>query len=168
MNTDTEVAMLIQSLRFQCRLRDLSFLNPAHSDEKVARISASLGRLAAGRYVIGVGPYCGEVIKIGNHPIRLGRHASLLEEPHEEVVDYVVNDASLLGPCEVSRLHATLDGSDCDKESVMLSDETSSTGTWLQPQMQRIDPETPTCLSHGDMFSLGGSGTNLFLVFVKK
>jgi hypothetical protein len=158
-----QVAVLVDGLRFQCRVRELAFFDPASAPERAERIAASLSRLGAGRYVIGLGPNCQEVIRIGRHPVRLGRHASLLEEPREEVIDFAVNDASLHGPREVSRLHCTIDPAGCGEDELMLVDEASSTGTWIMPAMERIEAHEPTRIGAGSMFSLGPSGTNLFL-----
>lgn len=159
-----ELALLIDSARFECRLRELAFFGPAGTDDRANRIAASLDRLPAGRYAIGLGPNCSQTIRIGRLPVRLGRHASPLEVPRDEVVDYTVDDASLHGPREVSRLHCTLDSTDCGDDEVAVIDEGSSTGTWIQPLDSRMEPHMRTLLRHGSMFSLGPSGTNLFMV----
>lgn len=158
-----DAAVLIDGLRFQCRLRELAFFDTGSATERVQRIAASLAQLGPGRYVIGLGPNCQEVIRIGRHPVRLGRHASPLETPRDEVIDYAVNDASLQGPREVSRLHCTIDPSECGENEIRLIDEQSSTGTWLMPAMDRIEPTQPAVLAAGSIFSLGPTGTNLFL-----
>lgn len=158
-----DAAALVDGLRFQCRLRELAFFDPGSAAERVHRTAASLAQLGAGRYVIGLGPNCQEVIRIGRHPVRLGRHASPLETPRDEVIDFAVNDASLQGPREVSRLHCTIDPSDCGDDEIRLIDEQSSTGTWLMPSMDRVEPSQPTVLASGSIFSLGPTGTNLFL-----
>jgi hypothetical protein len=159
-----ELAALIDSARFECRLRELAFFVPAGAEERAHRIAASLERLPAGRYAVGLGPNCSQTIRVGRHPVRLGRHASPLEEPRDEVVDYTVDDASLHGPREVSRVHCTLDPTDCGDDEVAVIDEGSSTGTWIQPLSTRVEPHMRTLLRHGSMFSLGPSGTNLFMV----
>lgn len=165
--SDSTLAAALDSMRFQCRVRELAFFDPVSSELRAARIAETIEMLPIGRYVIGVGPNCGDVIKIGSHPIRFGRNASILEETSEEVVDYSVNDASITGPREVSRVHATLDGAKCSGDEVVLLDEQSSTGTWLYPKMVRVAPDSPVTLRHGSLFSLGPSGTNLFVVIVR-
>ena len=159
------LAVLIDSARFQCRLRELSFFEPAGAGERATRIAASIERLPPGRYLIGLGPNCSQTIRIGKHPIRIGRHASPLEESRDDVIDYAVDDASLHGPREVSRLHCTIDPEACGPDEIALIDEGSSTGTWMQPSSERVEPFARSMLEHGTMFSLGPSGTNLF-VFV--
>jgi len=157
------LAVLIDSARFQCRLRELSFFEPSGASERATRIAASIERLPAGRYLIGLGPNCSQTIRIGKHPVRIGRHASPLEESHDEVVDYTVDDASLHGPREVSRLHCTIDSQGCSFNEVAVIDEGSSTGIWLQPSRERIESHAKNVFEHGTMFSLGPSGTNLFI-----
>lgn len=157
----------LEALRFECRLRELSFFTPSSNAARTARIAATLESLNAGRYVIGLGPNCGDVIRVGRYPIRLGRHAGVLEESAEGVVDYAINDASIVGPREVSRLHATLDPTQCPSDAIQLRDEESSTGTWLYPTMTRVLPANPSILRHGSLFSLGPSTTNLFVMVVR-
>ena len=163
-----QLAAALDSMRLHCRLRELAFFHPASTDERVARIAAAIEAFPAGLFLVGLGPNCGETIRIGEHPIRLGRHASILERSTDEVVDYSINDASLVGPREVSRLHATLDTAKCASDEVQLCDENSSTGTWLHPEMTRVPPDSPAILRHGALFSLGPSGTNLFVLIVRE
>ena len=157
------LAAVIDGLRYQCRVRDLAFFDPASQRERVGRITASLERLGAGRYVIGLGPNCQEVLRVGQYAVKLGRHASPLEEPHAEVIDCAVNDSSLHGPREVSRCHCTLDPIGCADDELQLIDEGSSTGTWLLPASERIVSGQVATLSSGTCFSLGPSGVNMFL-----
>ncbi len=161
------LAAELEALRFECRLRELSFFTPSSNEPRIARVAATLEALTAGRYVIGLGPNCGDVIRVGRHPIRLGRHAGVLEESSQGVIDYAINDASIVGPREVSRLHATLDPTQCPSDEIQLRDEESSTGTWLYPTMTRVQAANPSMLRHGSLFSLGPSTTNLFVVIVR-
>lgn len=158
----------LEELRFECRLRELSFFTPSSSATRITKVAATLEALTAGRYVIGLGPNCGDVIRVGRYPVRLGRHAGVLEESPEGVVDYAINDASIVGPREVSRLHATLDPTQCPIDEIQLRDEESSTGTWLYPTMTRVLPASPSTLRHGSLFSLGPSTTNLFMMIVRE
>ena len=165
--TTLSFAAGLDSLRFQCRLREIAFFEPTSAEDRVARIAAAIEALPSGRYLVGLGPNCGETIRIGAHPIRLGRHASILEQSTDEVVDYSINDASIVGPREVSRLHATLDATKCSSDEVKLHDEQSTTGTWLYPEMTRVPSDSPATLQHGSLFSLGPTGTNLFVLIVR-
>lgn len=157
------LAILVDSMRFQCRIRDLAFFEPSSAGDRISRIAASLERLGSGRFIIGLGPNCQEVIRIGRHPVRFGRSASPLEEHREEVIDIAVNDAALHGPREVSRLHCSFDTTDCADDQVRLIDEGSSTGTWIHPSGDRVEAGTPMLLESGTLFSLGPSGANMFL-----
>ena len=161
------LAVELEALRFQCRLRELSFFTPSSTEARVGRLAATLEALTTGRYVIGLGPNCGDVIRVGRHPIRLGRHAGVLEESSQGVIDYAINDASIVGPREVSRLHAILDPTQCPSDEIYLRDEESSTGIWLYPTMTRVLPAIASTLRHGSLFSLGPSTTNLFVMVVR-
>ncbi len=154
---------VIDDMRFRCRLRDIDFLWPSGAQDRTARINAALALLGNGRFVIGLGPYGPEVIRVGEYPIRIGRHASPFEEPGHAVIDYAVSDSYLCGPREVSRIHCTIDAESLSKSEIRLTDEGSSTGTWLHPRLQRLLPRVPHSLAPGSFFSLGPSGTNLFL-----
>ncbi len=160
------LSSVVDAMRYQCRLRELAFFGPDASPTRAARIAQTLARLAAGRYVLGLGPNCSALIRLGRHPIRLGRHAGPLEDSREEVIDFSVDDASVVGPREVSRVHCVLSIDGCPEAEVDLSDDGSTTGTWILPEGDRVEPGSRRRLRHGDLFSLGPSGTNLFLVLV--
>lgn len=153
----------IDDMRYRCRLRDLDFFGPSGAAGRTARIEAALALLGMGRFVIGLGPYGPEVIRVGEHPIRIGRHATPFEEPRQDVIDYAVSDSYLYGPREVSRIHCSIDAELVSEDEIRLTDEGSSTGTWLQPHLQRLEPRVPHHVASGSLFSLGPSGTNLFL-----
>jgi hypothetical protein len=160
---DLQLAEFIDTARFQCRLRELSFFAPDSASDRSRRIAQSLMKLTPGRFLIGLGPNCGDVIRIGKHPVRIGRLASLLETPHEEVVDVMVNDAALHGPREVSRLHCTVTTDGCESDEIAIIDEGSSTGTWILENGSRASAQEPMHITSGTAFSLGPSFTNLFL-----
>ncbi len=159
----SSLAAVIDDMRYRCRLRDIDFFGPAAAEDRTARIEAALKLLGKGRFVIGLGPYGPEVVRVGEHPIRIGRHASPFEEPRHDVIDYAVSDSYLYGPREVSRIHCTIDAESVSESEIRLTDEGSSTGTWLHPNLRRLEPHFPHHLPHGSLFSLGPSGTNLFL-----
>jgi hypothetical protein len=157
------LSSVIDDMRYRCRLRDLDFFGPSGAADRTARIKAALDLLGSGRFVIGLGPYCPEVIRVGEHPIRIGRHASPFEESRQEVIDYAVSDSYLYGPREVSRIHCSIDAKLVSEGEIRLTDEGSSTGTWLQPHLKRLEPSVPHQMASGSLFSLGPSGTSLFL-----
>ncbi len=159
----SSLSAVIDDMRFRCRLRDIDFFSPSGAQDRTARIGAALALLGRGRFVIGLGPYGPEVVRVGEYPIRIGRHASPLEEPGHAVIDYAVSDSYLCGPREISRIHCTIDTELLNESEIRLTDEGSSTGTWLHPNVRRLEPHVPHNLATGSLFSLGPSGTNLFL-----
>jgi hypothetical protein len=159
--TMLELAAWIDSQRFQCRLREVAFFNPAQSEERVQRVAKTLSMLSHGRYLVGLGPNFSEIVSLRSHPVRLGRHAGPGESTTDEVIDFAVSDAGVGGPREVSRLHCTITPDREDLEKAWIVDDCSSTGTWLFPEMRRIDAAIPTPLRHGALICLGPSGTNL-------
>lgn len=155
------LATWIDSQRFQCRLRELAFFGPADAPGRIERIVEMLSQLKPGRYLLGLGPNFSEIVSLRQYPVRLGRHAGPGEASAHEVIDFTVTDAGIGGPREVSRVHCTVTPQPDNPELAWLSDEGSTTGTWLHPQMDRLKPSTPVVLQHGMVFSLGPSGTNL-------
>jgi len=162
--TVEELAAWLDAHRFQCRLRELSFFSPAAASDRVQRIVETLSQLLPGRYLLGLGPNFSEIVSLREHPVRLGRHAGPGEPSAREVIDFAVNDAGISGPREVSRVHCTVTPDRDDPSHAWLSDDGSTTGTWLYPTMDRLDPSSPVSLRHGSLFSLGSSGTNLVVM----
>ena len=133
------------------------------SDERSTRLSAALSNLPPGYYLLGCGPYNTGLIKLGHAEIVLGRQSSPLEEMSDSVADYLINDAVHLTPREVSRSHATI-RVDKEDENIYLSDNGSSTGTWLNgQQLDSVGIEVE--ISSGSIILLGSSGVNAYLCF---
>lgn len=162
MNEIVQLSLLLDHMMIESRIRDLAHYALGDRDDRVARITAIISQLPIGWYLIGVGPHSCDIIRVGRQEIAIGRTASVLEEPLESVIDYAVNDATLTGPREVSRLHLTIrvGGSD---DVLEIRDERSSTGTWLVPENERLEPGVWNELENGKSIGLGPSQVNLFV-----
>jgi hypothetical protein len=161
MDANSDLLQAIDHLMVASRIRDLSHYALGDRAVRTQRLGAVLSRLPEGCYLIGVGPHCSEIIKVGSDPITIGRAASLNEEPSDTVIDYTVNDASLLGPREVSRLHASVRLSP-GGGGMEIRDESSTTGTWLMQQSEQLPEGEWVCVGGGEVVSLGSSGVNVF------
>ncbi len=163
MESNNNLLHAIDHLIVASRIRDLSHYALGDREVRIQRLGSVLSRLPEGWFLIGVGPHCSEIIKVGSDPITIGRAASLNEEPLDAVIDYAVNDATLLGPREVSRLHVSVRLSS-EGDAIEVRDESSSTGTCLIPTDDPFPPEEWTGLGDGQGFCLGPSGVNVFVV----
>lgn len=160
-----QTAAGIDQFCVECRIRDLAHYALGDRSDRLGRIAATLSRLDRGQYLIGVGPHLSGIIRVGAMEIRIGRAASLLESPLDEVLDFEVNDAALTGPREVSRLHMSV----CQNPAaigILVRDESSTTGTWILPDQERLEAGRWTSIELGQAISLGPSGVNLFMPLV--
>ncbi len=153
----------IDQLILNSRLEDLRLLALTPYEERAMKLAAALSQLDAGYYLLGCGPYNTGLIKIGTTDIVLGRQSSPLEELSENVVDFLVNDAVLLTPREVSRNHATIHLSEEDGR-IYLQDNGSTTGTWLNDE-QLDSAGIAVEVELGSAITLGASGINTYLCF---
>ena len=163
MSSGVEVLQVIDHLIVASRIRDLSHYALGERGNRVERLAAILSQLTSGWYLIGVGPHFSDIIRIGASPVTLGRPASLREEPIDQVIDYAVNDATLLGPREVSRLHLSV-RQRADGEALEVRDEHSTTGTHSHTLGERLAAGKWCALESGHIFSLGPDGVNMFVV----
>ena len=163
MESNNDLLQAIDHLIVASRIRDLSHYALGDREVRLQRLGAVLSRLPEGWYLIGVGPHFSEIIKVGSDPITIGRAASLNEEPLDTVIDYAVNDATLLGPREVSRLHVSVRLSS-DGEGIEVRDESSTTGTYLVPTSERFPTDEWVVIVGGQGVGLGPSGVNVFVV----
>ena len=157
----SEVLQAIDQLIIDARLQDLRMIACMPSEERSDRLRAALSKLPEGYYLLGCGPYNTGLIKLGYAEIVFGRQSSPLEELSDTVADYLINDAVHLTPREVSRSHATIR---VDKEdgNIYLSDNESSTGTWLNgQQLDSVGIEVE--VESGAVITLGSSGVNAYL-----
>jgi hypothetical protein len=157
-----QLSTTLDRMMVESRIRDLTYYALGDKDYRIAQISAVISKLPAGWYLIGTGPHFSDIIRVGKEEITIGRASSLIENRLETVIDYVVNDAALTGPREVSRLHLTV-RVNRDTELLEARDENSSTGTWLLPDNKRLETESWSELESGQSFSLGPSHVNLLM-----
>ncbi len=157
-----EFVDMMDRLLVETRIRDLAHYALGNRENRVARMSAVFSRLSPGWYIIGLGPHFSDIVRVGSDPITFGRSPSLLEEPADRIIDYSVNDATLMGPREVSRVHFSVRTSE-DGGQLELFDEGSSTGTWIGDEDRPIEAARWTPVDSGSRVSLGGSRTNLFV-----
>ena len=159
-----ELIEAIDKLIIDTRLQDIRMIACMQSDERIARLGASLSQLPEGAYLLGCGPYNTGLIKIGTTDIVLGRQPSPIEDIPDGVADYLINDAVHLTPREVSRNHATI-RMDSEDGKIYLSDNGSSTGTWLNGQeLDSVGIEVE--IDAGSIVSLGSSLVNAYICFI--
>ena len=163
MPSEVDVLQVVDHLIVASRIRDLSHYALGDRGKRIARLGAILSQLTQGWYLIGVGPHFSDIIRVGDDPVTIGRPASLREESLSTVVDYSVNDATLLGPREVSRLHLSVRRR-ADGEAMEVRDEASTTGTHSLSRGERLPAEEWCSLESGHILSLGPEGVNLFVV----
>ena len=163
MNENAAFIMRMDQLLVETRIRDLAHYAIGDRSDRVARMSAVMSKLPAGWYLIGLGPHFSDIIRVGSSEITIGRPASLLEESCDSIIDYVVNDATLTGPREVSRLHVSV-RVDREQEALEIRDEGSSTGTWVLPGDAPLEANHWHALENGHVISLGSGQINLFVV----
>lgn len=162
MDEIVQLSAMLNHMMVESRIRDLAHYALGDRDDRVARITAVISQLPIGWYLVGVGPHFCDIIRVGNQEITIGRAASVVEESLDVVIDYAVNDATLTGPREVSRLHLTA-RVDSGSDVLEIRDEQSSTGTWLVPASEPLDPDVWYSLESGQSISLGPSLVNLLV-----
>ena len=153
------------------RAQDMLLLLSQQHRSAIRIVAEILEALPTGAYLLGCGPYVCGLFPLSTDEIVLGRPASPLESPHEQVTDFLFNDAVLMVPREISRIHATvlrtLNEEDSDYRYAV-RDEESTTGTYINGDRVGHDQElpNPAQLTHGDALQLGPSGVNTY-VFVE-
>ena len=153
---------MMDRLLVETRIRDLAHYALGERENRVARMAAVFSQLSPGWYLVGLGPHFSDIVRVGTDPITFGRSPSLLEQSPDRIIDYSVNDATLTGPREVSRVHFSVRCSQAGDE-LELYDEGSSTGTWVGDDQQPIESGQWISIDSGAQVSMGGSRTNLFV-----
>ncbi len=154
------ILQLLDQLILDARLEDIRLIASMSVENRHQRLAASLGKLGPGQYLFGCGPYNVGLIRLGQHEISLGRHASPIEESSTSPLDYEVNDAIYLSPREVSRSHATIRVD--EHGEVWVVDESSTTGTWVDGVAVESG-EPGVRVSSGSVIRLGPSGINTYV-----
>jgi len=137
-----------------------------------ARLNAVVEKLDPGVYLIGSGPYSQGVFSLMTDEVVIGRQATPLEKMLDNPVDVFVNDAAMLTPREVSRVHCRIyRAQGTFQHDYFLLDCGSTCGTYLnrdklEPPMS-ADPDeirrVSRSLGAGAVISLGPSGINTFV-----
>lgn len=167
------IAVGVDRLILESRLRDISLLAQTDRQERLSAIATVISRLSPGAYLVGCGPYCCGIFPLTVDAVVLGRPPSPLEGLPETVVDFTVNDAVWMVPREASRIHATIlrEANAGSAKRYSIRDECSRTGTFVNGRRVSTEDGTesgaePVQLAAGDVISLGPSGVNSY-VFVE-
>ncbi len=115
---------------------------------------------------MGTGPSTVGIIPLTVDEVVLGRSATILEEPAEEIIDYAAADTLYFVPREISRAHAKVIRrvGDSDVEYVIV-DMKSTCGTFVNGTS--VDPAGEgVVLSHGDVISLGPSLISTYMFYL--
>lgn len=145
----------------QSRLNCLAVMLTTDRTERLARIEGTLARLKPGAYLVGTGPSTVGIIPLTVEEVVMGRSATPVEKPAEEVVDYQVADTLYLGPHEVSRVHAKIVRTrGTGRPRFRLVDLKSRCGTYLNGE--RIGPDG-RALRSGDLLSLGPTHVSTYM-----
>ena len=164
MSSETIAERAIGIMQY-ARAQDMLLLLSNRHRSAINAVAEVLEPLPAGAFLLGCGPYVCGLFPLSTDEIVLGRPASPLESPRDKVTDYLFNDAVLLLPREISRVHATIVRTVNEEDSTYdyaVRDEESTTGTFINGDRIGHDPElpNPAPLTHGDALQLGPSGVN--------
>ena len=161
------LALEVDRLTLETRLRDISLLAQSDRSERVGAIATVVSRLPPGAYLLGCGPYNCGVLPLTVDTVVLGRPPSPLEAVPDAVVDYSLNDAVWMVPREASRIHATvLRKTDAGNTAYSIRDEKSTAGTFVNGSKTPVhsdESDAAVPLATGDVISLGPSGVNSYL-----
>jgi hypothetical protein len=169
MKDTVRLAISVDRLIVESRLRDVSLIAQSDRSNRVRIIATIISRLRPGAYLLGCGPYCCGVLPLTVDEVVLGRPPSPLEAVPETVADYTLNDAIWMVPREASRIHATVLRREMEEETTYwIRDESSRTGTYVNGRKVGVDGGGEATgdavqLTNGDIVSLGPSGINSYV-----
>ena len=146
------------------RLKEIQFIMSSDQADRIGEIRAALQRLQPGEYLLGTGPSTAGIVSLDKREFILGRPPTLLETPSETLPDCWATDTVYFVPREVSRAHAkviTQFGKAGRRH--ILFDLNSTRGTFVN-QVQ-VHPGSGITLEHGDVISLGPSGTSTYVYY---
>jgi len=147
------------------RLKEIAFIIGTDVTERIEKISAVLGGLREGAYLLGTGPSTVGIIPLTVDEIVLGRSATTLEKPSDVLIDYAASDTLYFMPREVSRAHAKVVQKQSDHDTeYWLIDMNSTCGTFVNSS--QVDREEGMLLSHGDVVSLGPSMISTYVFYL--
>ena len=146
------------------RLKEIQFIMSSDQAERVAEIRTALERLSPGEYLLGTGPSTVGIVPLDKRECILGRPPTLLEGPGESLPDCWATDTVYFVPREVSRAHAkVVTQREQYRRQHILLDLNSTLGTFVN-QVQ-VPSDSGVMLKHGDVISLGPSGTNTYVYY---
>ncbi len=146
------------------RLNEIQFIMSSDPADRVAEIRLALRRLEPGEYLLGTGPSTAGIVALDKHEFILGRPPTLLEGPSETLPDCWATDTMYFVPREVSRAHAKVVAKFTKSgKKHYLFDLNSTRGTFLN--RVEVRPGTGVALKHGDVISLGPSGTSTYVYY---
>lgn len=164
-----KIESLIDHLAVRARLADIEMFMAAGERLRTQMLSESLSLLPPGSYLVGCGPYCSDIMRLGVEKVTLGRSATAWEKLPDEVADILVDDSCWFRPREVSRIHASIVRRNLEGITrFFVNDETSSTGTFVNGRRLAREPkarevQSPAEIFSGDRLILGPSGINAFV-----
>jgi hypothetical protein len=168
-NDAIDVALIVDRLVLESRLRDLSLLAQTDKSERVGTVATVLSKLPRGAYLIGCGPYCCGILPLTVDEVVLGRPPSPLEDNIDSIADFNLNDAVFMVPREASRIHASVvRRTESGETTYSVQDKGSRGGTYVNgtrvATVEGKSAEPPgAVLSSGDVLSLGPSGVNSYV-----
>jgi len=155
----------IDRLIRRSRLKEIEFIMSTDETERVREITAAVGRLDPGEYLLGTGPSTVGIVPLNAQDVVLGRPPTLVEGPSTELADCCAMDTLYFVPREISRTHAKVvrqTGSFGVRH--ILIDLNSTCGTFVNEKP--VAPDGPgVLLQHGDVISLGPSQTSTYIYY---
>jgi len=146
------------------RLNEIQFIMSSDPADRVAEIRTALRRLEPGEYLLGTGPSTAGIVVLDKREFILGRPPTLLEGPSQTLPDCWATDTMYFVPREVSRAHAKVVAKlTTTGKQHYIFDLNSTRGTFVNKT--RVRPGIGAALKHGDIISLGPSGTSTYVYY---
>jgi len=162
-----KLVTLLDQVIIKSRLNMIEQLLRNDPKDRLVRLACVLKSLPPGGYLLGTGPTATNIIPLSVEEIIIGRVATPLEKPSDQIVDYNVHDTTFFCPNEVSRVHAKII---CDKNKIpseySIQDMGSRGGIYVNGS--RIDPSIPHALKTADLVSLGPSHVSTYMILIKE
>jgi pSer/pThr/pTyr-binding forkhead associated (FHA) protein len=159
---------LLDHVIIKSRLNMIEQMMRVDSKDRLVRLACVIKSLPTGGYLLGTGPTATNIIPLTVEEIIIGRIATPLEKPSDQVIDYNVYDTAYFCPNEVSRVHAKII---CDRYQnpgeYFIQDLNSQNGVYVNGN--RIDScNVPYPLKTADMISLGPSHVSTYVMLIKE
>lgn len=162
-----KLVSLLDQVIIKSRLNMIEQLLRNDPKDRLVRLACVLKSLPPGGYLLGTGPTATNIIPLSVEEIIIGRVATPLEKPSDQIVDYNVHDTTFFCPNEVSRVHAKIlyDGQMKPRE-YFIQDMGSQCGVYVNGI--RIEPDIPHALKMADLISLGPSHVSTYMMLIKE